>query len=190
MTNKQTARDDILGAFSVEPSHDRETLERYLREYPEHTSALVDLAQQIDLICNSKSTELDAEDDALINAAWKKHELAFRHASADLLSSLTVEKQREVARSLLMPRQVMTALRDGRILFSSIPKTFLRKFADALGSTLEDLTASLSGPRLAVAKSYKADEKPADAGQISLEQALIDAGVDAETRGQILDDAA
>ncbi len=190
MTNRLTTRDDILGAFSVEPSNDRRTLERYLREYPEHSSALIDLAQQIDLISNSESSELDAEDDALINAAWTKHELAFRPASVDLLSSLSVEKQREIARSLLIPRQVMTALRDGRILFSSIPKTFLRKFAEALSSTLEDLTSALSGPRLAVAKSYKADEKPADTGQISLEQALIDAGVDAETRGQILDEVA
>jgi hypothetical protein len=190
MTKRPVTRDDILGAFSVEPSHDREILERYLRDYPEQASSLVDLAQQIDLIANSENTELSTEDNALINAAWKRHAVAVQPTSVDILNTLTVDRQREVARSLSIPRQVITAFRDGKILLSSVPKAFLRKFAEALGSTLEDLTASLSVPRLTMAKSYKADDKPFDSGQVTLEQVLIDAGVDVETRSQILDDVA
>jgi len=44
MTAEQHSRpseEEVLLAFSVEPTHDRKTLEQYLREYPEHAKALV-----------------------------------------------------------------------------------------------------------------------------------------------------
>ena len=34
--------EEVLLAFSVEPTHDCATLEHYLSQYPEHAQALVD----------------------------------------------------------------------------------------------------------------------------------------------------
>lgn len=42
-------REAILYAFAIEASHDRETLERYLRQYPELAGDLIDLASEIRL---------------------------------------------------------------------------------------------------------------------------------------------
>lgn len=38
------SQEDILYDFSVEPNHDQETLDRYLRLYPDYASELVDLS--------------------------------------------------------------------------------------------------------------------------------------------------
>jgi hypothetical protein len=188
MTKRLTTREDILEAFAIEPSADRQTLERYIREYPEQAAALVDLAQQIDFIANSESTELRVEDEALIDAAWKKHAAVMRSAPVDPLKNLAVEKQREVAHSLSVPRQVITAFRDGKIILSSVPQKFLRSFAEALSTTFDDLVASLSAPRLAAAKSFKADDKPQESDQVTFEQVLIEAGVDPDARARLLAD--
>ena len=38
---------DVCYAFSVEPSHDRQTLEKYLTKYPQHSEALLDLSIEL-----------------------------------------------------------------------------------------------------------------------------------------------
>lgn len=188
MTKRLTTTEDILDAFAIEPIADRQTLERYIKDYPEQVAALVDLAHQRDLIAHSENSELTVDDDALIDVAWQKHAAIVHVASVDPLTTLTVEKQREVASSLLVPRQVITAFRDGKILLSSVPQKFLGSFAEALSTTFDELIASLSVPRLAAAKSYKADGKPQETGQVTFEQVLIEAGVDTEARARLLDD--
>ena len=43
----QPSREEVLDAFAVEISHDRETLERYLRQYPHFSNELVDLSREL-----------------------------------------------------------------------------------------------------------------------------------------------
>lgn len=188
MTKRLTNRDDILSAFAVEPVMDRATLERYIRDYPEHADALIDLAHECDVIAQTQDAALTAEDEALINAAWRKHASVVPAATGNALGSLTVDKQRELASALTVPRQVITAFRDGKILLESVPRKFLQRFAQILGETFDDLVASLTAPRLATAKSFKADDKPKETGQVTFEQVLIEAGVDPDTRARLLDD--
>lgn len=188
MTKRLTNRDDILGAFSVEPVMDRTTLERYLRDYPEQATALIDLAHEYDVIAHAQDAPLTAQDEALIHAAWLKHASIVPAATVDALRSLTVDKQRQVASALTVPRQVITAFRDRKVLLKSVPRKFLQRFAQLLGETLDDFMTSLAAPRLATAKSFKADDKPQETAQVTFEQLLIDAGVDPDTRARLLDD--
>ena len=46
---KNQSPEDILFAFSVEPKHDRETLERYIRRHPELAGELVDLMHELQI---------------------------------------------------------------------------------------------------------------------------------------------
>jgi hypothetical protein len=188
MTNRLTNRDDILGAFAVEPVMDRATLERYIRDYPEQAAALIDLAHERDVIAQAHDVALTAQDEALINAAWLKHASIVPAAANNTLRSLTVDKQRELASALTVPRQVITVFRDGKILLDSVPRKFLQRFARTLGEPFDDLMVSLTAPRLAIAKSFKADDKPQETGQVTFEQVLIEAGVDPDTRARLLDD--
>ena len=49
MIDRKSA-EDVLFAFSVEPKHDRQTLENYLRHYPELAEELIDLSHELRLV--------------------------------------------------------------------------------------------------------------------------------------------
>lgn len=182
------SRADVLDAFAVETVPDRATLERYLRLYPEYAAELVDLSRELGRECLDETGPLTAEDAQLLDAAWARHAAALPTAAAEPFAALTADDWRKVAHRLDVPRQVVTALRERRVLLVSIPKRFLRMFADAVGSTIVMLEASWRAPE-SLARSYKADSKPAVGEQVTLEQVLIEAGVPAEKRTRLLSEA-
>jgi len=83
----------------------------------------------------------------------------------------------------------MTALRERRVSLVSIPGRFLQGLAEAMRSSVAQLEASWDLARPAGARSYKADGKPATGEQVTLEQVLVEAGVPAEKRAQLLAEA-
>ncbi|RWP50977.1 hypothetical protein, partial [Mesorhizobium sp.] len=121
-----------------------------------------------------------------IDAAWSRHAAAMPAATSDPFAALTVDEWRTVAQRLELPRQVVTALRERRISLVSIPRRFLQRLAEAIGSTVAQLESSWGSAQLSAARSYKADGKPTVGEQVTLEQVLIDAGVPAETRARLL----
>ncbi|RWJ60438.1 MAG: hypothetical protein EOR33_28630 [Mesorhizobium sp.] len=185
---ERPSRESVLDAFAVESETDRSTLERYLRLYPEYAAELVDLSRELSREVFDDAAPLSAADQALIDAAWLRH-AAVSPAAADTFAALTVDDWRAVARGLDVPRQVVTALRERRVLLSSIPRRFLQRFAEAARSSISQLEASWGPGQLAAARSYKADAKPAAGEQVTFEQVLIDAGVPADKRAQLLAEA-
>lgn len=185
-TGARPSREDVLDAFAVEAVPDRATLESYLQLYPEYAAELVDLSRELDRERHEEMGPLTADDSKLLDAAWAQHATALPTAAADPFAALTADDWRAVAQRMDVPRQVVTALRERRVLLTSIPRRFFRMFADAIGSTIEQLDASWGSSQLAAARSYKADKKPAVGGQVTLEQVLIDAGVPTEKRARLL----
>lgn len=183
---ERPSRESVLDAFAVESERGRSTLERYLRLYPEYAGELIDLSRELSRATYEGASPLSAADQALIDAAWSQHAKAMPALTADPFVTLTVDEWRGVARGLDVPRQVVTALRERRITFTSIPRRFLRRFAEAARITAQELEASWGPAQLAVARSFKADGKPTAGEQITFEQVLIDAGVPAEKRAQLL----
>jgi hypothetical protein len=175
----------VLDAFAVESEPGRSTLERYLRLYPEYAGELIDLSRELSRETCDDAAPLSGADQALIDAAWSQHAAASL-AAADPFAALTVDDWRAVARGLDVPRQVVTALRERRVSLVSIPRRFLQRFAEAAGSSVAQLEASWGQSQLADVRSYKADSKPTAGEQVSFEQVLIDAGVPAEKRVQLL----
>jgi hypothetical protein len=180
------SREAVLDAFAVESERGRSTLERYLRLYPEYAGALIDLSRELSREACEDVAPLSAADRAVIDAAWLKHAAA---VPADPFTALTVDDWRAVARGLDVPRQVVTALRERRVSLPSIPRRFLQRFAEATRSTVAQLEASWGPGQRAGARSYKADGKPAAGEQVTFEQVLIDAGVPAEKRAGLLEEA-
>lgn len=183
------SREDVLDAFAIEREPGRGTLERYLRLYPEYAGELVDLSRALARETCDDAAPLSSTDQALIDAAWLRHAAARPMAAADPLVALTVDEWRAVARRLDVPRQVVTALREGRVLLASIPRPFFKLFAEAVGSTVARLEATWGGSKLARARSYKADGKPSVSESVSFEQVLIEAGVPPEKRARLLTEA-
>ncbi|WP_286133730.1 MULTISPECIES: hypothetical protein [unclassified Labrenzia] len=176
----------MLDDFSVESEPNRSTLDRYLRLYPEYGEELVDLARELSREVLDDESSLSDDDQALVDAAWAQHAAALPPEFSDPFVALTVNEWRAVAQRLDVPRQVVTALRERRVIFSSIPRRFLQSFAEAVRSSSAQLESVWDLAQPAGARSYKADGKPMVGEQVTFEQVLIDAGVSAEKRAWLL----
>ena len=104
-TSKQFAADkeSVLMAFSMEPSHSRETLERYIREYPQHATALIDCS--IDLQHEPPADDVPATEvpDSAVDKAWQRFERAVQQPAAEVanpFAKLNTSGFKALARSL------------------------------------------------------------------------------------------
>jgi hypothetical protein len=183
--------EDALGAFSVETNPGRETLELYLRRYPQFAEALIDLSRELHRASPSPAALLAAEDEARIDAAWRRHvEALSPQAQADLFAAFSTQELRDLSKALDVPRQVITAFRDRRVILDSVPRHFLGRLAALVHQPLERLAATLAPVgQPAIARSYKSDAKPTVGEPVTFERLLIDAGVPDDKRAQLLADA-
>lgn len=124
--------ESVLLAFSMEPSHGRETLERYIREYPQHATALIDCS--IDL-----RPELLAEDvpaamvpDSAVDKAWLRFEQAVQQPASEVanpFAKLNTSGFKALARSLDVSNLFLMRVRDRAISAATIPARFVEKLA-------------------------------------------------------------
>jgi hypothetical protein len=185
----QPSREEVLDAFAVEISHDRETLERYLRQYPHFSNELVDLSRELSRTLKTEDWPLSSQEVDMIERAWLLHMPLETKSAKDPLANLSIDELRDIALKLEVPRQVLTAFRERRIVVASVPRRFLARLADALRCQVELLTYALTmQPSVALSRSYKADGKPTAGSAVSFEQLLIDAGVTEEKRTTLLAD--
>lgn len=172
--------DQVLELFAMEPDSGGQTLQRYLREYPEYATQLVDLSQEIFRFSIQDESPLSVEDQMRIDTAWSRIQSAPSKVATDPFAELSVPKLREIAQTLNVPRQVITAFRERTVIVASVPKRFLARLADLVGSRVQDLLDTLALPPQQLARSYKADGKPNEAVRVTFEQLLSDAGLSDE----------
>lgn len=183
------SREDVLDSFAVESDTGRDTLERYLRDYPEYAAELIDLSRELSRVLVEDEEPLSAEDQALIKVAWQQHMEAAPKVISDPLTALSAAELREVAQSLDVPRQIVTAFRERRVVVASVPRRFLARFAATVNSTADMFTSALAlHPKSGPVRSYKSDSKPVADAPVTFEQLLIDAGVPEEKRAQLMAD--
>jgi hypothetical protein len=181
--------EDVLESFAIDSAQDPGSLARYLGDYPQFSVALIDLAH--DLLrepFDEADVELDSEAKALIEAGWTQLQRDQAPvATQSLFAAKTPQQMGEVATQLSVPRQVILAIRDGFVIIESIPRRFLRRLADALAGTVDQLRSGIGGQHLARA-SYKADGRIESGEPVSFEQILIEAGVPEDLRAELLAD--
>lgn len=183
-------REKILLAFAVEPRHDKATLERYLKAYPQYAEDLADVLSELrrapDMCADVK------DDEGAAARAWN----AFagtnptgepREAVANPFSPFQGAAFVALATELRIRRSILIALRDRIVLATSIPEPFLNRLAVATRSTTAALRAYLAQPAtVAPAASYKSDVKPAAPDKIMFEQLLENSGLSPEEKNDIL----
>jgi hypothetical protein len=182
----QLSSEEVLNAFAVEPAHDRSTLERYLRQFPQYAVELAHLSHELSRAA-VKAPPLSAKDRATIDEAWKQYSSSASASNANILADLSVPQLRELAIRLGVPRQIITAFREHRVLVSSIPQAFFSRFATALNASIEQIAAVLSLPlEVNCVRSHKSDEKPITAAPATFEQLLIEAQVPEDKRAELM----
>jgi hypothetical protein len=187
-SNTSPQRQDILEAFSLEPKIDKETLERYLKKYPQFAEYLVDLSFEITRTTIEDSEPLSEQDEEDIEMAWQHHRERIAAKVIHPFADLTIDKVRQIAVSLDVPRSVVSAFRERKVIVDSVPKAFLIRFASAVNQTVENFVVFLrQGSNHPVAvRSYKSDVKPREQEQLTFEQLLIQANVSQEKRKKLL----
>ena len=103
------------------------------------------------------------------------------------MAHLSVPVLREIAGKLGVPRQVLTAFRERRVLLASVPDRFLTQLAAAAASTVDAFRNWLEPSSMPMlARSYKSDGKPAEVVQVPFDRILLDAQVPPERRAELL----
>ena len=188
-TSSRPSCEDVLNAFAVESNPGRQTLERYLKDYPQYAAELADLSRELSRVVAEDTKPLSGKDRTLIDAAWKNHLGAAPSAVTDPFDTLSIDMLREIAHTLDVPRQVITAFRERKVIVDSIPRRFLARFAATMNTKVELLTAALVLPQKhRFAGSYKADGKPEAVPRVTFERLLIDSGVPDNKRAQLMAD--
>ena len=180
------ALEDVLGAFSVELDQSKETLERYLAEYPQYAEEIVDLSFELSKPVNEDDAPWTASELSEIDVAWQTHGKAAVQI-VNPFEGLAVDKLRQIALALDVPRTVLVAFRERQVIIASVPKRFLKMLAAALEKPVELLMAfAQSVAPVPASRSYKSDAKPQAVEQITFEQLLIQAQVSEAKRQELL----
>jgi hypothetical protein len=187
--DSDTKRDDILLAFSVEPTHDKATIERYLALYPQYAEDFIDLLRELRSPLALRSNIL--EDESAVQSAWNAL-AAVPLPSVDATSvanpfvGFSGPTFVALAEGLRIRRSILIALRDRLIDASSIPAPFLSRLARATQFPVEKLRGYLDLPAVVPAgASYKANEKPAAPAKIDFEQLLNNSDISADEKRDI-----
>ncbi|WP_338834553.1 hypothetical protein [Bradyrhizobium septentrionale] len=179
--------EDVLLAFSVEPVHDRATLERYLNHYPQFAEDLVDMSHELRI--GGRGVSGSVEDDATVQRALKQLIGAAAQvsgAAANPFDAFRGLAFAELADTLRVPRSILIALRDRLVIESSVPPAFAIRLARSARTTVADLMAYLQQPPvLAATANYKADQKPSTSGKVALDALLDASGVTPEQKVDI-----
>lgn len=181
--------DAVLDLFMMEDDHGSDTLKRYVETYPQYARSLIDFSRLIATPDEAGDTPLSAADHSRIDAAWVIHNAAPPPPAADPFASLTTAKAKAIANSTGIPRQVVLAFPERRVLSGSVPRWTIRAFSEQLDVPPPHIIAALDQPGImSASRSFKSDGKPAAGEKVTFEQLLIDAGVSAADRARLLSD--
>jgi len=161
-------RSDVLAAFAMEEHLTQDLLKQYLMRYPALADDLLDLFN--DLALSDLESEAVSE---LLETKAATAETA-RIALAEV--ALFAGGVRDLAKRLGLPRSFFTGLHVSLVRSGSIPVSFIKGLAQAIGVYTTDVVAALRHGG-AQAYSFKADSKPGFQEPIAFEDYVAQAGL-------------
>jgi len=178
---------EVLGYFAAEENHDKATLNRYLREFPQYRTELIDAAFELSSPEAEDTSPLSEVDLQRIEKYQKQFIKAPAPKVADPLSSIAVSVQHQAVKLLNLPLIVISDLLDRRVVIETIPAGFLKRFVAAIGLDEADFRRSYSDIQTRnLAFNYSSEVKPKAAVQMDFSTFLKDSGVPAERINQII----
>lgn len=181
----QITADDILRAFAMDFDQEHGVLQRYLAQYPEHSSALIDLSAELTREFDDDVPPSDAE---LNFVAAGMARLRESTATLQSLQAAPAKAFADAIKVLSLPTQVGLAFRERRIEVTTLPRRVLAKMAEALQTSTETLLSYLAlPPEASQARARKSAVKPVAPEKVPFKRVLQDAGVDEQSISNLLD---
>jgi len=176
---------DVLRAFAMDFEPGAGILQRYLTQYPEHATALVDLAREL-------SREIDDETPSTADLNLVSSRIARLHVNSATVESLQAAPVRQfvdAAQAQSLPMYVGIALRERRVHVASVPRRLLASLAAELHASVETFISFLDlTPQASPVRARKSSVKPIAPEKVSFEQVLREAGVHDQLISNILRD--
>ncbi|KOP57599.1 hypothetical protein OX90_11890 [Pseudomonas coronafaciens pv. porri] len=180
------ASEDVMNAFAMDYEPGTDVLRRYLADYPQYATDLVDLARELSRQVD-EDLPLSADELAAVNA--KMGRLRDSIVTVEFLQSAPSKIFAKAAGELGLPIQVGVAIRERRIDSLALPERFLARLAKALNASVSVVQSFLVLPAQASAlRANKSDDKPLPAEKVPLELLLKESGLDEESISRILQD--
>jgi len=178
--NDSRHRDAILYSFAVEPHHDRQTLERYIRQYPELADDLIDLSSELRVTESRGVSNTHVTSDPGCEDAWKEFlasgpKPARAGKAANPFASFRGQAWAALAAASKMPRTILAPLRDRLVEPSSIPDHLIQRLARATDSTYETVRRYLAEPPAIIGTAqFRPDNDPPRLTRVMFEKLLED----------------
>ena len=176
--NSRLDEEEVLLAFSVEPRHDRVTLEYYLNQYPEHSLALVDCSIEMMMDGSHSGDEVQVSSDQVVDQAWRQFQAAMGSAQGTVaitnpFAQLQPTAFKSIARRLDVSNLFLIRVRERAIDAATFPRRFVQQLAAELGATADAVSAYLRSPStMASSLSFRSNVKPEVTAQIPFNQAV------------------
>ena len=184
-SNSSSSEEEVLLAYSVEPTHDRATLERYLTKYPDHASALVDCALELMMLPAQISPVWLSE--SAVEVGWRKFQSIMGAAAESPFAKLSPSAFKKLAVRLNINNLLLLRIRDRAIRAGSIPGEFIRQLATELDLSAKNVMGYLEGPpQLAAASSFRSTVKPEALAQIEFTDAVKSSQLTTEQQRKLL----
>lgn len=187
MTATDPTLDAVLESFLLEADV-HGALATYVHRFPHFALELVDLSHDAHRTPVDDPQPLDSAALATIRTltdgvldGWPTQGKA-----RNLFAELRPADYGRVSTAMGVPRGVIGAIKDGLAIWASIPQRWLRRLADALGGTVEELRGSI-GPGRAQA-SFKSEARPEQKEPVTFKQLLVEANVDETHIARIMED--
>lgn len=170
--------EEVLLAFSVEPTHDRATLEHYLSQYPEHAQAIVDCSIELMVHASSSGEDVLVSSGQVVDQAWHQFQAAMGSAQNTAViinpfAQLQPTAFKSMARKLNISNLFLIRVRERAIDAATIPQRFVQQLAAELDATAESVSNYLRSPPAMVSSlSFRSNLKPEVGAQIPFEQAV------------------
>jgi len=141
----------VLMAFSVEPNHDRATLETYLTQYPEHALAIVDCSIELMMDVSHSDNDQCGSSDQAIDQAWQQFQAMIGSAEnltapIDPFAQLGPTAFKLMVKRLDVSNLFLIRVRERVISAVTIPQRFIECLASALDLKIDEVWAYLRIP--------------------------------------------
>lgn len=183
----ESERETVLYEFSVEPIHDKATLERYLKLYPEIAADLLDLSFELQISASQAPLQKEVAD-SRASEAWKKFIASGRQLDpasdpVNIFAHFTGVRFGQLAAALKTPKSILLALRNRQVEPTTIPSPYLNRLASAMNSDRQTIERYFSSsPLILGTTQFKANQKPFQQERVSFQKLIADTPMSEEER--------
>ena len=184
--NDSRDEEEIMLAFSVEPSHGPETLQRYLGLYPHLAGELLDLALELRLESGVQlaSSAISPEAEAAWHLFVSRTEMPITAQQvAEVRASLIAPAMKDIG----LPLSVLAAIRSGFATVEEFPDRWMRRISDVGGYARETLRSYIARPpAMSQSMSFKSEGKPAAGGKVTFRELVESTTLTQAEKAEIL----